>query len=99
MIEIRSREDGETMNLAIQITNPGKTEEMVKELREKLREVEINCSLCMITGNLTIPLSMVVAHHAVHRAKAVAVFDPSINRYIVVVSHSHGWKVGDSIPI
>lgn len=99
MFNIRTRTDGEATNLAIEVTSKSpSTGELVAGLRSRLQQLDlVGGSLCMITGNLTIPLSMVAAHYAVHRFKAVAVFDPSIGRYVIVVSHAHHFRVGDAV--
>ena len=53
--------------------------------------------LLKINGPASIPVAMVLAHKVSHLFGAVACFDPKLNRYVVAISHSPKYAVGDMI--
>ncbi|MEM0094067.1 MAG: CRISPR-associated ring nuclease Crn3/Csx3 [Thermofilum sp.] len=59
--------------------------------------VERKCSIIKITGRGPIWLYSAVVHAVAHLTPAVAVYDAIGKRYIVVVSHSPEYKVGQEV--
>lgn len=52
--------------------------------------------LC-IDGAATLPIISVLTHRTCHLYGAIAVFDPKLMGYVVTVSHTGAYKVGDLI--
>ncbi|PSB58758.1 CRISPR-associated protein Csx3 [Chamaesiphon polymorphus] len=55
--------------------------------------------LLKITGRQSIPVAYTICHQVAHLYGAIAIFDPKIggkgiDAYIVVISHSPGYQVG-----
>lgn len=53
--------------------------------------------LLKITGPASLPVAFVIAHEVLHIYGAVAVFDPKLQHYVVSVSHSPDYAIGDLI--
>lgn len=53
--------------------------------------------LLRINGPASLPVAMVLAHKVSHLFEAIACFDPKLNKYIVTISHSPKYAVGDMI--
>jgi len=51
----------------------------------------------LFNGPASIPVAMALAHEVSHIYQIVAVFDPKLARYVVAISHSPGFSVGDLI--
>uniref|UniRef100_A0A7C4H485 CRISPR-associated protein Csx3 n=1 Tax=Ignisphaera aggregans TaxID=334771 RepID=A0A7C4H485_9CREN len=58
---------------------------------------ETNTDVIKITGRGPIWLYSAVVHTVAHLSKAVAIFDGVNKKYVVVVSHSQEYKVGDTL--
>lgn len=60
------------------------------------REIQgSNVDVVKITGRGPIWLYSAVTHAVAHLAKAIAVFDAVNRRYVVVVTHSPEYRIGD----
>lgn len=75
---------------------------IVADIVNGLRELDENGQLeggglLGINGPCTLAGMAVLIHHLVHRFAAVAVFDPKLPAYIVVVSHDPRWSPGDRL--
>ncbi|MEM4455150.1 MAG: CRISPR-associated protein Csx3 [Thermofilaceae archaeon] len=55
----------------------------------------VNAEVVRITGRGPIWLYSAVTHVVAHLTKCVAVYDAVSKKYVIVVSHSHEYKVGD----
>ena len=53
--------------------------------------------LLKINGPASLPVGIVLGHQLSHLFKAIAYFDPKLNQYVVVISHSPDYTVGDLI--
>lgn len=53
--------------------------------------------LLKINGPASLPVAMVLGHKLSHLFEAVACFDPKLNKYVVAISHSPNYAVGDMI--
>ena len=90
--------DKKSSVLNIGFGKPASNNDIVKEIEEKMKEIspEIVGTKCLkITGPCSLPGAMVIAHSVAHIVGAVAVFDPKINSYIIVVSHDKNYEIGD----
>lgn len=61
--------------------------------------VAANLDVLRVNGAASLPVAMTVAHAFAHLVPAIACFDPKINggSYVVSISHSPNYKVGDVI--
>lgn len=50
-----------------------------------------------INGPASLPVAVALAHAVTHLYGAVAVWDPKLSKYVVSVSHSPEYAVGDLI--
>lgn len=60
-------------------------------------ESQLSGSLVRVNGPASLAAAAVLSHWLSHRYATVAVYDPKIGSYIVVVSHGEA-KVGDLLP-
>ncbi|NJR55403.1 MAG: CRISPR-associated protein Csx3 [Acaryochloris sp. CRU_2_0] len=82
---------------------PAENDQIVKDVTQQLAQLSkqgllIGGELLKITGKQTIPLSYVIAHHVGHLYGAIAVFDPKLQRYVVAITHSPNYLLGDCLP-
>lgn len=73
-------------------------DDLVKYIAEQLPQVAKEHTLygriLKINGSVSVPGAMVLAAYFKNRYKAIAMFDPKMSEYIVVISTSHDHKVG-----
>ncbi len=94
--------NGQLLNLAFGASAPGDliVEDIVKGLDELEAAGELDGGgLIGLDGACTLAGMAVIAHRLAHRFAAVAVFDPKLPAYIVVISHDPRWKPGDRLLI
>ena len=76
---------------------------LVKDVSLLLDELEENASFAkgclLINGPQSLPIAYVIAHRVAHRFATVAVADPELQAYIVVMSHGGDHRIGDLIPM
>lgn len=48
----------------------------------------------LITGKASLPVSYVLAHHLSHYHKALGVFDPKLNGFVIVTTHDRNYPLG-----
>lgn len=53
--------------------------------------------LLKITGKHTLPMAYVLSHQLSHLFGAIAVFDPKLSAYVVAISHSPKFHVGECL--
>lgn len=91
---------GRMLKLNFGVSAPGDL--IVKDIVRGLEELEESGDLeggglLGINGACSLAGMAVLIHHLVHRFAAVAVFDPKLPAYIVVVSHDPRWSPGDRL--
>ena len=72
---------------------PSSNDQIVKDATARLDEMmktgELSGGgLLRINGPASLPIAMVLGHKVSHLFEAVACFDPKLNKYVVVISHS-----------
>lgn len=50
-----------------------------------------------INGSASLPAAMAIGHTFAHLVPAVACWDPKLEKYVVSISHSPDYKLGDLI--
>ena len=88
--------------LAVKFGVPAKNNQIVKDAQARLNElIESNSltggSIIKINGPLSNPVAMVLSHKLAHLYQTVACFDPKLAKYVVVISHSDEYALGDLI--
>lgn len=91
---------GTMLKLSFGESAPGDV--IVKDIAAGLKELDEageldGGGLLGINGACTLAGMAVLTHHLVHRFAALAVFDPKLPAYIVVVSHDPRWSPGDRL--
>ena len=76
---------------------PGTNAEIVVDAQKALSNLTLGGDLLKITGPASLPVAMVIAHKVAHLYGAVAVFDPKLGQYVVAISHTPKYSVGDLI--
>ena len=88
--------------LRVDFGRPGDNAQIVKDADARLdamrRTGELSSgALLKINGPASIPVAMVLVHKVSHLFGAIACFDPKLNTYVVAISHSPKYAVGDLI--
>ena len=83
--------DGDVLRVAF--GKPGTNDQIVRDAVARLdamtQEGELSGGgLLKINGPASLPVAMVLTHKLAHLFAAVACFDPKLNKYVVVISHS-----------
>jgi CRISPR-associated protein Csx3 len=94
--------DPQTGVLMVGFGEPAQNDAICREAAARLKELTSSGVLAggdiiKINGPASLPVAVVIAHEVVHRYQAVAVYDPKLGKYVVAVSHSPQYKVGDLI--
>ena len=81
---------------------PAQNDALVKEVAQQLKElidggVIKGGELIKLNGPATLPIAFVLAHKLNHLYQAVAVYDPKLSKYVVVIAHGGRYSVGDLI--
>lgn len=81
--------------------NPADNSVLVQEAHEASLKLKSDSALhgkvIRINGAASLPVAMAIASNLAHIAPAVAAFDPKLGKYVVAISHSPQFKVGDLI--
>lgn len=91
---------GNVLKLQFGVSAPGDV--VVRDIVSGLEELEAagqldGGGLLGLNGPCSLAGMAVLTHHLVHRFAAIAVFDPKLPAYIVVVSHDPRWAPGDRL--
>jgi CRISPR-associated protein Csx3 len=88
--------------LKIGFGSPAQNDEIVRDAVARLDEMTkagelTGGKLIKINGPASLPVAVAIAHGVSHLYEAVAVFDPKLGKYVVSVSHSNNYRLGDLI--
>ena len=53
--------------------------------------------LLKVNGPASLPVAMVLGYQLSHLFETIACFDPKLNQYVIVISHSPDYTVGELI--
>ena len=86
-----------TVTLKIGFGDPAGNDEIVKDAKTAVEAVsqDIMGKTVLLNGPASLPVAVVLAHALVHICPAVAVFDPKLGKYVVAVTHTSDYQVGD----
>ena len=93
--------DGEGI-LRVAFGKPGGNDQIVKDADARLEAMRqtgelSGGGLLKINGPASLPVAMVLAHKVSHLFEAIGCFDPKLNKYVVAISHSPKYAIGDLI--
>lgn len=95
-----SLENG-VLQVEIDKDNPTTGDRLVKDaeasLEELIRAGGLSGRLLKISGRMSLPVSYAIAHSLGHLYSSVAVFDPRLKAYVVVISTSPDYQLGDRL--
>ncbi len=87
--------------LRLAFGDPLSNDAIVREvdgLMRSLKEEKLRGgALVLLNGAASLAVMAVITHHLAHLFGTVAVYDPKLEAYVVVVNHGPGFKVGDTI--
>ena len=88
--------------LHIGFGKPSDNDQIVKDTVTRLDEMvktgELSGGgLLKVNGPASLPVAMVLGHKLSHLFQAIACFDPKLDKYVVVISHSPEYSVGELI--
>lgn len=88
--------------LRLSFGTPAQNNQIVKDVVARLEEMEVAGELSggdviKFNGPASLPVAMVLCHKVAHLFGAVACFDPKLAKYVVSVSHTPEYAVGDLI--
>lgn len=88
--------------LRVGFGDPAQNDQICRDAARQLEELISSGILAggpviKINGPASLPVAVVIAHAVSHLYQTVAVFDPKLGRYVVAVSHSSQYGVGDLI--
>jgi CRISPR-associated protein Csx3 len=75
---------------------PASNDQIVRYVAENAPNIA-GVELLKINGPASLPVAAVIVHKYAHTVGAIAVYDPKLNKYVVAVSHSPNYKVGDLV--
>jgi CRISPR-associated protein Csx3 len=88
--------------LKVGFGQPAQNDQIVKDAETRLDEMIANGELAggkvlRVNGPASLPVAMVIAHSVGHLYGAIACFDPKLSKYVVAISHSPTYFVGELI--
>lgn len=90
------------MSIEYDASKPSENDVIVKEITHQLTNLTetgklTGGELLKINGKQTLPMAFAIAHHVSHLYGAISVFDPKLQQYVVTISHSPKYRLGDCI--
>ena len=78
--------------------NPAGNNEIVVDAVRQVKGLELaGGKLVKLNGPASLPVAVAISHELSHIFGAVAAYDPKLSKYVVSVSHSPNFNVGDLI--
>ncbi len=95
------REEETPQELLLQVRwgdSPAENDRLVVDAVAAIRELGLQGGrLVKFNGPASLPVAMALSHEVCHLYGAVAVRDPKLGKYVVVVSHSPDFRLGELI--
>lgn len=83
--------------LVVGFGQPASNMDIVKDVVQKLSKLILGGTICLINGPASLPVAFVMCHKLAHLYSVIGIFDPKLQGYVVAVSHSPDYAVGDLI--
>ena len=86
--------------LRVDFGRPSRNDQIVKDaitrVDEMIKAGELSGGgLLQINGPASLPVAMALGHRLSHLFEAIAYFDPKLDKYVVVITHSPDFSIGD----
>ena len=74
-------------------------DQIVKDAHVAIMEVreQLHGQVAKINGPASLPVAIAIGHALAHVCPAVAAYDPKLGKYVVSITHSGDYKLGDLI--
>lgn len=67
-------------------------------LDELIRNNEVKGGKVLkVNGQASLPVACVITHRVAHLYGAIAVYDPKLEKYVICITHTPDYKLGDLI--
>jgi CRISPR-associated protein Csx3 len=76
-------------------------DQIVREVEGRLAELKANGlsgPLALVNGPASLPVAVMLGHALAHQYASIAIFDPKMAGYVVVLSHGGEYLAGTVIP-
>lgn len=88
--------------MKVSFGDPASNDQIVRDVATMLDAMKadgviVGGPVLKINGPASLPVAFVIAHAVLHIYGAVAIFDPKLQAYVVVVAHGAQYSVGDLI--
>ena len=88
--------EGDVLRLSFGV--PAQNDQIVKDALAAIRELKLQGGrVIKLNGPASLPVAVALTHEVEHVYGAVAVYDPKMGKYVVAVSHSPDFTIGDLI--
>jgi CRISPR-associated protein Csx3 len=99
-IEVGGEEDG-ILTLKINFGRQARNDEIIADASEELKSiVETGATygkVVVLNGPASLPVAVALGYKLAHISKAVAAYDPKLDKAVVAISHDSDYQVGDLI--
>lgn len=77
---------------------PAQNDQIVKDAVKAVKFLKLKGGeLIKLNGPASLPVAIAITHEVGHKFGAVAAFDPKLGKYVISISHSPDYKIGDLI--
>jgi CRISPR-associated protein Csx3 len=84
--------------LKIGFGEPAQNDVIVADAKAALEDLNLEGgSLIRVNGPASLPVAMMISHEISHKYGAIACFDPKLGKYVVAISHSPEYTLGQLI--
>lgn len=90
---------GEAALLRLAFADPAPNDVIVRDVDVMMRDLKSTSltggRLLLLNGAASLPVIAVIVHHVAHLFAVVAIYDPKLSAYVVVLSHEPDFRIGD----
>ena len=95
--------DASSTLLRLAFGEPASNDVMVRDVDRRMKELKgrelTGGRLVLLNGAASLPVIAVIIHHVAHLFGAVAIYDPKLQRYVIVASHGSELEVGEILSV
>lgn len=91
--------NAENSVLSIGFGEPASNDQIVKDAVEAVKAIkeQLHGHVLKVNGAASLPVGFAISAEVAHIVKAVGVFDPKLQKYVIAVTHDPTYRVGDLI--
>ncbi len=90
---------GNAVLLRLAFADPAPNDRIVRDVDDIMRDLKntglTGGRLLLLNGAASLPVIAVIVHHVAHLFAVIAIYDPKLSGYVVVVSHDPDLELGD----